>query len=577
MSREWPRSASSERPQPTPQASGRGLSGPAARSLPSPGPWWALPPWLGDQGHLRVDQQVRSSQARTAPAVRPGQDVVGAATMELLVRGQSQGRQGYHPFPRDGHQAKPACKTPQKLQDLCRRAIIKDATLRRLKDSDLPTLPPLIRHDLTILSTQDFVEIESAPFKDMFDFHMYHRAPTYRVRCTVDGGEYMATHAGTCNSVQHNSEAFWQWVELAHPNLMCVYALALDADTSNVFLIMEIPDATLKRLEIILACKGLCFPEYFLWKVAEQLSSVIMYVEERQLSFGRFDLKNVYLVGDRLHLDNKLTWKSCVDASPIRNRVQSIFLGDMVNIGGHYELQANSPSSASLMCLGFVLTRLASIALTDRRTSSTFTGMSGLETSFKINGDVLFFDGFRPAVPQGPTTYSSDLFDLLVSLHSTNLPPLSAIHAKAVEMMALIMAKERVATQGVGDEESDLRLNERNLPGPSGSAARSLPSSGPWWAPLPRLGDQGPIREDQLVSSSQARTASAVRPGQGVVGAATMELLVHELGQGIDTSTTRFPKTATRLSRRARRRKSCKTCVAELSSRMRCTAAPQGQ
>ncbi|KAH8028694.1 hypothetical protein HPB51_018118 [Rhipicephalus microplus] len=338
--------------------------------------------------------------------------------MELLVHGLSQGRHVYHPFPKEGAVPKPVRRTPHTLEDLCYRAVIKVTTLRRLKGSDLPTLPPLIRRRLTTLSTQDFLEIESAPFKDMFDFHMYHRALTYRVRCVLDGGEYMAAHAGTCNSVQLSNEDFWQWVELAHPNLMCVYALALDADTSNVFLIMEMPDATLKRLEIFLVSQGLCFPEYFLWKVAEQLSSVIMYVEERQLSFGRFDLKNVYLVRDRLHLDNKLTWKSCVDASPIRNRVQSIFLGDKVNIGGHYELQANSPSSASVI----------------------------------------------PPCPRVPITYSSDLFDLLVSLHSTNLPPLSAIHAKAVEMMALIMTRERMERLYNGDEDGELRLNERNLP-----------------------------------------------------------------------------------------------------------------
>lgn len=384
--------------------------------------------------------------------------------MELLVHGLSQGRHVYHPFPKEGAEPKAVRKTPHTLEDLCYRAVIKVTTLRRLKGCDLPMLPPLIRRRLTSLNTHDFVEIESAPFKDMFDFHMYHRALTYRVRCTLDGGEYMAAHAGTCNSVQLSNESFWQWVELAHPNLMCVYALALDADTSNVFLIMEMPDATLKRLEIFLVSQGLCFPEYFLWKVAEQLSSVIMYVEERQLSFGRFDLKNVYLVRDRLHLDNKLTWKSCVDASPIRNRVQSIFLGDKVNIGGHYELQANSPSSASVMCLGFVLTRLASIALTDRKSSSTSTDISGLVATPKMRGEGLFFDGFKPAVPEGPVTYSSDLFDLLVSLHSTNLPPLSAIHAKAVEMMALIMARERMERLCDGDEDSELRLNERNLP-----------------------------------------------------------------------------------------------------------------
>ncbi|KAL3242174.1 hypothetical protein MRX96_021451, partial [Rhipicephalus microplus] len=342
--------------------------------------------------------------------------------------------------PGEGAGPKPARRTPHTLEDLCYRAVIKVATLRRLKGSDLPTLPPLIRRRLTTLSTQDFLEIESAPFKDMFDFHMYHRALTYRVRCTLDGGEYMAAHAGTCNSVQLSNEDFWQWVELAHPNLMCVYALALDADTSNVFLIMEMPDATLKRLEIFLVSQGLCFPEYFLWKVAEQLSSVIMYVEERQLSFGRFDLKNVYL------------------------GVQSIFLGDKVNIGGHYELQANSPSSASVMCLGFVLTRLASIALTERKSTSTSTDISGLVASPKMRSEGLFFDGFEPAMPEGPITYSSDLFDLLVSLHSTNLPPLSAIHAKAVEMMALIMTRERMERLYDGDEDGELRLNERNLP-----------------------------------------------------------------------------------------------------------------
>lgn len=384
--------------------------------------------------------------------------------MELLVHGLSQGRHVYHPFPKEGTELKPR-KTPRTLEDLCYRTVIKRATLRRLKGSDLSELPPLLKRRLTSLSTQDFVEVESAPFRDIFDFHMYHRALTYRVQCPLDGGEYMAAHAGTCSESEQLPDSFWQWVELAHPNLMCVYALALDADTSNVFLIMDMPDATLKRLEIFLVSQGLCFPEYFLWKVAAQLSSVIMHVEERQLSFGRFDLKNVYAVRDSVHLDNKLTWKSCIDAAPIRNRIQSIFLGDKINIGGHYELQANSPSSASVMCLGFVLTRLASIALVDRRPPvANVLGLGNTEAASKLCGGALFFDGFRPCMPEGPVTYSSDLFDLLVSLHSTNLPPLTAIHAKAVEMMTLIMARERMARLGVGDEESEARNNERNVP-----------------------------------------------------------------------------------------------------------------
>ncbi|KAH6945759.1 hypothetical protein HPB50_009801 [Hyalomma asiaticum] len=385
--------------------------------------------------------------------------------MELLVHGLSHGRHVYHPFPKDRDQAKPTLTTPQSLKDLCCRTVIKEASLRRLKNSDLPTLPPLLRRHLTILSTRDFVELECAPFLDMFDIYMYHRALTYRVRCTVDGAEYMATHVGTCDSMQDNNEAFWQWVELSHPNLMCAYAVALDVDTSNVFLITELPDATLKRLENILGSQVLCFPEYFLWKVTQQLSSVIMYIEERQLSLGRFNLKDIYLVRDRLHLDNKLMMKSCIDASPIRNRVQSIFLGDTMNIGGHCARQSNSPSSASVKYLGLVLMRLASIAMTDLNTSSTSTDISepGMPSS-RMRDDVLFFDGFRPASPEGLEKYSSDFLDLLGSLNSKNQPPLSAIHGKAVEMMALIMARECKATQGVSDEDSDLRLNEHNLP-----------------------------------------------------------------------------------------------------------------
>ncbi|CAN8000490.1 unnamed protein product [Ixodes hexagonus] len=370
--------------------------------------------------------------------------------MELLVHGLGQGRHIYNPFPKD---KPPALKAPRTLQDLCNRTVIRQATLRGLKGRVLPSLPPLIRKQLTSLETDDFVEVECAPFRDIFDFNMYHRALTYRVTCPLDGCEYMAAHAGTFDS-SRPSDGFWQWVQLSHPNLMCVYALARDAKTANVFLVMDIPEATLKRLEIFLVSQGLCFPEYFLWKVARQLSSVIMYVEDQGLAFGRFDLKNVYIVGDKLLLDNKLTWKSWVDSFSFRNRVQSIFLGDKVNIGGHYEVQANSPSNASVVCLGFVLTKLASIALVDRRPS---VGLGNGGGGGGMSGKIPFFDGFDPLVPEGPVTYSSELFDLLVALHSTNPPTLATIHAKAVEMMGLLAAKggEQVLVHREAVQRSD--------------------------------------------------------------------------------------------------------------------------
>ncbi|KAG0436047.1 hypothetical protein HPB47_018170, partial [Ixodes persulcatus] len=209
----------------------------------------------------------------------------GAATMDLLVHGFGQGRHMYNPFPKI--KPPPPRKTPRTLQDLCHRAIIRQVTLRGLKGRALPSLPPFIRRQLTSLETEDFVEVECAPFRDIFDFNMYHRALTYRVTCPLDGCEYMAAHVGTSDS-SSSSIGFWRWVQLAHPNLMC------------------------------------------------------------------------------------LTWKSWVDSFSFRNRVQSIFLGDKISVGGHYEIQANSPSSTSVVCLGFVLTKLASIALVDRRPSDKF-------------------------------------------------------------------------------------------------------------------------------------------------------------------------------------------------------------
>lgn len=411
--------------------------------------------------HRRSFQWTLRARRSSSQAGRAPYEAIGGV-MELLISGLSHGRHVYNPFPKEGVASK-SRSSPRPLEDLCYRAIIARCSLRRLKGCDLPMLPPIIRRRLTTLSTQDFVEIECAPFTDIFDSNMYHRALTYRVRCSLDGGEYMAAHANSPLAAD-----FRQWVDMVHANLMCVYALAMDS--SNLFLIMDVPEATLKRLEVFLVSQGLCFPEYFLWKVAAQLSSVIGYIEERQLSFGRFDRKNVYVIQDRVLMDNKLTWKSCVDSSSIQNRVQSIVLGDKVSLGGHYELQANSPSKASVMCLGFVLTRLASIALVDRKKqqqppSSCPTNVIDPGTAPpKMLNDIPVFDGFKPRVPEGALTYSSDLFDLLASLHSTNLPSLAAIHAKAVEMMTRIAGKGRVSTLVFCDDDCDLtemELDER--------------------------------------------------------------------------------------------------------------------
>lgn len=369
-----------------------------------------------------------------------------ASTMELLVTGLSHGRHVYKPFLREDDVPTEIRRKPLALQELCRRAILARSTLRGLKGSYIPTLPPILRRRLTTLKAKNFVEVDCAPFMDTFGCFIYHRALAYRVRCSLDGGEYMATHGGICSLTQLAQDfRRWQWVDLMHANIMCIYAVAFDKHTSNLFVIMDVPETTLEGLEVALVSHGLCFPEHFLWKVAQQLASAIMYVEERQLSFGRFDRKNVYVIQNRILMDNKLTWKSTMDTSPHQNRVQSVMLADKVSTGGHYELQASSPSRVSVKCLGNVLTRLAGIGLVDRKKQEPSpvdipTTVDPSVAPPKVLDTLPVFDGFKPTVPEGSLTYSRDLLDLLASFHTTNLPPLTAVHAKAVDMMSSIAA-----------------------------------------------------------------------------------------------------------------------------------------
>lgn len=151
--------------------------------------------------------------------------------MEVLVKSLGSGRYRYRPFSKEI--PVPAwSKLPRTLEDLCYRAVVHRATLRSLKGRRVRCQSPLIRRRLTSLLTEEFYEVECAPFRNMFDLNMYHRPLTYRVKCPLDGGECMAAYVGNCNAT-NMSALFWQWVKLSHPNVMCVYALVLDVKTAN--------------------------------------------------------------------------------------------------------------------------------------------------------------------------------------------------------------------------------------------------------------------------------------------------------------------------------------------------------
>ncbi|KAH9379644.1 hypothetical protein HPB48_009392 [Haemaphysalis longicornis] len=250
--------------------------------------------------------------------------------MDLLLTGLRQGRHVYTTFPKEGAPAEPWRK-PQSLHERCRRAILARATLRVLKGSDIPELSSIMRRRLTTLEAKNCVEVDCAPFVDTCGYFIYHRTLAYRVRCSLDGSEYMATYGGTCSLMQLAQDIWrWQWVYVMHENIMCIYALVLQKRTSNIFATTDVPQMTQEGLEIVLVMRGLCFPEPFLCEVAQKITSAIMYVEER-LSFGRCERKIIYVNQKRILIDNKLTWKSNVDTSPHQNSAQSVILGDKVS------------------------------------------------------------------------------------------------------------------------------------------------------------------------------------------------------------------------------------------------------
>lgn len=236
----------------------------------------------------------------------------------------SPGFHSYHPFRTSGGRPDDETSPPPSmstLQDRCKHCILQRVPLRRLREEDgreaaglggmLPL--PLLRF-LRSFSTEDFVEMDCAPLVDMFELNFYHRAMTYKVRSKYDRCEYVATHgftAGHDDRPRERAREREAWMHgRGHEHLMLVCGSVTDHETGNVFYLLPVPQVSLEHVQRMLFKSRMTVPEIELWKLAHHLSSALLHVQALGLCYGAFGLDNIFLVDDKIVLENELTRKS---------------------------------------------------------------------------------------------------------------------------------------------------------------------------------------------------------------------------------------------------------------------------
>lgn len=225
--------------------------------------------------------------------------------MEILLESLGPGVHCYSPFNKSASSsAKP------NLSELCKNVILKSVTLRRLSKA-LRTLPlpkPLLRF-VADLTTADFEKIECAPFSDAFSLNFLHRALTYRVVCLCDGLEYMITY-GYCPVEKPKLQSDQkEWVKIQHKNVMSICATVTDMSTNNVFYVYDRPHLSLDQMWTVFCSRKQPFPDLFFRRVVADLCEGLEFILRNGLQYDHFWLDNVFIVEDRLVLENALMRK----------------------------------------------------------------------------------------------------------------------------------------------------------------------------------------------------------------------------------------------------------------------------
>lgn len=223
--------------------------------------------------------------------------------MEILFERLGPGVHCYSPF-----------KKPDtdeiRLSELCKNVILRCVTLRRLSTAvkTLPLPKRLLRY-IADLTTADFEKIECAPFSDIFSFNFLHRALTYRVVCVPDGFEYMMTYGYSPVEKFKLESEHNDWVKIQHKNVMCICATVRDPSTDNVFYVYDQPRISLDQMWAVFCDRNQSVPETFFWRVTSDLCEALKYILVNGLQYSHFWLDNIFIVEDRLVLENGLMRK----------------------------------------------------------------------------------------------------------------------------------------------------------------------------------------------------------------------------------------------------------------------------
>ncbi|GIX71901.1 SOCS box domain-containing protein [Caerostris darwini] len=251
--------------------------------------------------------------------------------MEILFRSVGPGVHCYSPFLKSSNSS-----STINLEELCKNTILRCITLRRLATgvNKLP-LPKLLKRYITELTTEDFEQIECAPFCDVFSFNFFHRALTYRVVCLRDKQEYIITYGYSPVEDEKLIAGHEEWVKVQHKNIMCICATVKDTSTNNVFYVYDQPFASLGQFWSVFCEKNYPIPDVFFTRLTADLCEALKHVLSNGLHYSHFGLENIFIVHDRLVLENGLMRKSTKFITNSINRDcanEENMLRDIINV-----------------------------------------------------------------------------------------------------------------------------------------------------------------------------------------------------------------------------------------------------
>ncbi|KAG8201415.1 hypothetical protein JTE90_024288 [Oedothorax gibbosus] len=219
--------------------------------------------------------------------------------MENLLRNFAPGVHIYSPFSKSPEQ-----DPMPTLQKLCRNAVLKHVTLRRLTTGETSLhLPKRLWKHIAELSTADLKLIECAP-TDAFNGYFFYKALTYKVLCLCDEQQYMVTYGYSKNGEVKKKADHDQWVKIRHKNFLSVYATVTDESTQNVFYIYDQPHTSLEELWEKICEKQIPVPDAFFIRLTSDLYEALLFLISKGLQRREFCLHNIYIMNDRLVLEN---------------------------------------------------------------------------------------------------------------------------------------------------------------------------------------------------------------------------------------------------------------------------------